>query len=712
LLLPSTGKLFFHIFVLAGLALSPLYGVLSKEPNFFLAHNSEPIDFIVLMGMISFVFPLVIAAGVTLLLFFFSSYEALTARIFVAFFAVLVLLPFAKRVMDESVYGTFIVAGVIGLVFSFVYGKFSWPKLFLNYVSPAILIFPVLFLFEPKIFVIAVPEFSEADYPVVSVPSDTPVIFLLFDEFPLATIVNENLLVDKKAFPNFDRLANKSHWFRNASTNYAFTGPAVRSIFTGTRQDHARFGTYKYYPKNLFSLLGHDYQVEAHESALRLCPPSICLKTQEIEEVTDSEIFWKDVGAIYLNLVLPQPRSYNAPNITQSFKGFWGRKGEKRTVSRVSSKFVRKELVIPFLAPDFEKRQIDGREDIVSNFLGKLGSGPRKKFYFLHVLFPHQPYSFLPSGKKYDLNGKFDAIGLDEKRPKGGTWNEEKWLVDIQIQKLLSQVGYTDYLLGQFLDRLEENNLLDPALLIVAADHGVSIREGGFRREVNAETLEDIASVPFFIKLPDQEKGTVNDMPATLLDILPTLADVLGIEVPWKIDGYSLLNYSLENRQRVIHDSELRPYQVPEDLKAYLQAGVKKKHDLFGLFKGWDKFRLQVGKSQVLMDKPVSKFTVHETDRVRVELDLGSRIEAKPDFLPAIVQGRITGIENREEWVSLIAVNGVFRAVSPVIKISDQENILAFLPEIAFKDGGNDVAVYLTRKPYVEGGEIFKPILN
>jgi hypothetical protein len=708
----SFRKIFFHIFVLAGLGLSPLYGVLSKEPNFFLAHNSDPNDFIVLIGVVSFVFPLVIASGVTLFLCFFSSYKVLVVRFFVAFLAALVLLPFVKKLTGESISGSFIVVGFLGVVFSVFYGKLLAPKLFLNYISPALIMFPVLFFFEPKIFVLAVPEYSETDYPTISIPSEIPVVFILFDEFPLSSLLNENLGIDQQAFPNFHRLASKAHWFRNASSSYAFTGHSIRSIFTGKRQDNSRFGTYKYFPNNLFTLLGHDYKVEAHESALRLCPPNICLDDQESERTRDVETFWKDLGGIYLNLILPQPKSFYIPDVSQSFKDFWGQNNEKAGISAKQKLFVRSEFLVPITEPDFEQKQIGGRGGIFQVFLSKLSSMPKKKFYFLHILFPHQPYRFLSSGKKYDLNGKLDYIGLIGESPKGGTWGNEKWLINIQNQKLLNQVGYTDYLLGQLLDKLEANNLLNPALFILAADHGVSVKEGGFRREVRDESLSNIASVPLFIKLPGQEEGAVSDLPATLLDILPTLADVLDVEVPWEMTGHSLLNFPPGKRGRIIHGYQFQAYPVPEDLKPGLRVEVKRKHDLFGKFEGWDKFRLLDKNSKTFMDEPVSKFKVQAMESVQVKLDLGSRVKAKPDFLPAIVQGQITGIKNSAGWSTLIAVNGVFRAVSPIVKIKNQEKILAFLPEIAFKEGDNDVAVYLTRKPFVNGGEIFKPLLN
>ena len=118
-----------------------------------------------------------------------------------------------------------------------------------------------------------------------------------------------------------------------------------------------------------------------------------------------------------------------------------------------------------------------------------------------------------------------------------------------------------------------------------------------------------------------------------------------------------------------------------------------------------------MNKAIFLWIKSVTEFSVQAMESVQIKLDLGPRIETKPGFLPAIVQGRVTGIKNKDEWNTLIAVNGVFQAVSPIIKISDQEKILAFLPEKAFKEGGNDVEVYLMRKPFEKGAKIFKPHL-
>ena len=42
-------------------------------------------------------------------------------------------------------------------------------------------------------------------------------------------------------------------------------------------------------------------------------------------------------------------------------------------------------------------------------------------------------------------------------------------------------------------------------------------------------------------EVPGGGDGTVDDHPANSTDILPTIADELQVDVPWKVDGRSLL---------------------------------------------------------------------------------------------------------------------------------------------------------------------------
>jgi len=111
------------------------------------------------------------------------------------------------------------------------------------------------------------------------------------------------------------------------------------------------------------------------------------------------------------------------------------------------------------------------------------------------------------------------------------------------------------------------------------------------------------------------------------------------------------------------------------------------------------------------MDRPVTDFQVQVLEDIQVKLDSGSKVEAKPGVLPAMVHGRIIGVENGSEWMALVASNGILRAVSPVIKIDDQYEVMALLPEQAFNEGTNKVELYLIKIPVKNPVNIFLPRL-
>ncbi|MBT5549094.1 MAG: sulfatase-like hydrolase/transferase [Nitrospina sp.] len=701
-------KIFFHTFVLAVLALAPLYDVLVADPLFILAHSAELTNFIVLIGVVSFGFPLVIATSVTSVLCFSDRHQTLVIRIIIFLLASLVLLPVVKRMTGGNVLNTSIVITFLGVFFSFVYVKYSGPKLFLTYISPVIFVFPFLFVITFPTSVLSTSYEPRKNYPKVSIAKGTPVIFVLLDEFPLSAILNHDLLIDKSSFPNFKRISNQFHWFRNTSANYDHTKNALIGMLTGLDHKINEIGSYKKFPNNLFTLLGYDYQVEAHESSLSdLCPPHICSEQQDTRSFRP---YLMDVLAIYFNIVLPRPISFGVPDISQSYKNFWDQ--SEGIEMWMKNPFVKKQFSIPNNHKDFEGKVLAGKEIRFYKFLSKLDSESEKRFYFLHILLPHMPYRFLASGKRYDPLGNYDYIGLNMENPVREVWDKQSWLVKIQYQKFMLQVGFTDFLLGKLLDRLEEKKLLDRALIVLAADHGVNIAVQGVQRGLDPDSLPDIASVPLFIKVPGQTKGTISDLPATLWDILPTLADALDISVPWEMKGHSLLDNFSRTQKRIIYDYKFEPFAVPDDFENFLLGRVKRKYDYFGEFKGWGKFRLQDEDSTAYMDKPVSEFLIEEMVDVQIELDQGLRVEAKINFLPAMVQGRVTGILKQDEWKTLIAVNGVFQASSPIVKINDQTKMLAFLPENAFKEGSNDVEVYLIQKPFERGSKIYKPRLN
>jgi hypothetical protein len=73
----------------------------------------------------------------------------------------------------------------------------------------------------------------------------------------------------------------------------------------------------------------------------------------------------------------------------------------------------------------------------------------------------------------------------------------------------------------------------------MGADHGEGWVPGEPSRTLRERNAPDLMWVPQFIKAPGQDTGVVDDRNWEQVDLLPTVADLAGIQVPWKTDGVS-----------------------------------------------------------------------------------------------------------------------------------------------------------------------------
>ena len=152
----------------------------------------------------------------------------------------------------------------------------------------------------------------------------------------------------------------------------------------------------------------------------------------------------------------------------------------------------------------------------------------------MHTLLPHVPYEYLPSGRRYAVEAPV-LRGMTN-----GRWAERRGAL-ASYQRYLLQVGYTDRALGLILRRLRATGNVRP----VACDRDRRPRgqlpDGRAAQALDARNLEDIAFVPLFVKLPGQRQARIVDSDARTVDVLPTIARVLGIKPPWKLDGHPLV---------------------------------------------------------------------------------------------------------------------------------------------------------------------------
>ncbi len=101
------------------------------------------------------------------------------------------------------------------------------------------------------------------------------------------------------------------------------------------------------------------------------------------------------------------------------------------------------------------------------------------------------------------------------------------------------EIAYADESFGNLLDRLKQLGVYDRTLVVFAADHGEGLGE---HRELthSLQLYNATLHVPLIVKLPGGRAGGVVETPVGTVDILPTVLDALGLEVPEGVQGRSL----------------------------------------------------------------------------------------------------------------------------------------------------------------------------
>jgi len=119
---------------------------------------------------------------------------------------------------------------------------------------------------------------------------------------------------------------------------------------------------------------------------------------------------------------------------------------------------------------------------------------------------------------------------------------------DRLIERYDAGVASEDVAFHQLTSWLKQRGLYDRAMIIVTSDHGEAFGEhglvghgvGGYEHQVH---------VPLLIKYPNQATASIVTNPVSHVDILPTVLDTLGMEIPQNVQGRSLRDpVALEGR--------------------------------------------------------------------------------------------------------------------------------------------------------------------
>lgn len=637
----------------------PLLDTFSRGAEFFVFNYVTSFELILLVLLLCIILPLIITLPILALK---KTTPAIFQTAFVILLSILISLIVLPGLFKHYQFVPAVIA-TLTLLFSILIaaGYFRLPNLryFFVFLTPAILVIPIFFLSNPQIRKILF--WKEPVLPHVNTQTTTPIVFVVFDEFPLTSLLNAEGFIDEKMYPNFARLAQSSDWYRNATTVSSQTPTAIPAIVTGLMPKRGNLPTVRDYPRNLFTLFNESHELNVMGTAT-LSPKQ---HVQSQSTINRWRSLLSDIWIVYLQIILPHEWTLSLPAAT----GAWG------NFAGASSSL--DELASP--KEEFE------------SFLNSIHSTQKPTLYFLHSDLPHSPWRYLPDGRRYS------TWGLDGMFVKHENWPAEKSAATCAYQRHILQVALVDALLGKLISKLTTSGLYEKSLVVITADHGASFRAGDSRRAITRTNYFDIIHVPLFIKKPFQKEGRLLDWNVESIDILPTVAEILHVQIPWKVEGLAVSSSEPKSRLRKTVWNMHRKVQLEFDASSTKEMNGAVVSRIQRLGEGLpfvlpldEKLQhwMNASTREIKNDLSGKKVIINDQDSFK-------NYDPSSQDIPLLVYGRIQFSGQKTEHLILgIATNGKICAITETFAISQsQEAFGSLIPETSLSKGQNQIQI-------------------
>lgn len=209
-----------------------------------------------------------------------------------------------------------------------------------------------------------------------------------------------------------------------------------------------------------------------------------------------------------------------------------------------------------------------------------------KRPFFLYLAFnaPHFP---IQPPKEILEKVKTRNPGVDEKRAKN-----------------IALVEHMDEGIGKILRELKANGQLNNTLIIFSSDNGGSLPHAQSNGNLNGgkqDMLEGGIRVPLFLHWKDHfPEGEIREQVAMLMDIFPTIADLMGLGSDLKIDGISLMPFI---KNKTAH-SDRTVFWVRRE---------------GGIYNGQSYYAARKGDIKILQNQPFEPFVLYDLSKDPLE---------------------------------------------------------------------------------------------
>ena len=338
------------------------------------------------------------------------------------------------------------------------------------------------------------------------------------------------------------------------------------------------------------------------------------------------------------------------------------------------------------------------RPERFARFVRSIRSSRRPMFWMKHVLLPHGPYQYLPSGAK-TRPGATDLVP----EMNSELAFHDRFLTRHNEQRYLLQLGFVDRLLGRLLRRLKRLGIYDDTLILVTADHGYAWQVGvSTRRSVSHSNIHELTPVPFFVKAPGQRKGRVARAYTQTLDVTPTIADLLGVRLGYRTHGHSAFSRAVRRRRTIAvttRDFSGIVRVAGPRWEARRRGVVRRRLRQLG-WGDWASLYAGIGPHRELVGRRVAGLARAAARGVRASIaQAGSfdNVRRPGGIVPAQVAGNVMGVGGQGPGRAIaVAVNGRIEGVGRTFQLVGRpgEHYAVNVPEAALANGRNIVEVF------------------